>query len=223
MKPDFLVSYKSLTGKMNEKDIINSRAWIQTAINMSQTIETKPYDSRKLKSFLPELRNMTVENISVVVPVIKSRLAECGVALVLLPPLSESKVNGAVKWVNDNRVVLAMNSKGEELSDFWFSLFHEIRHILQKKVKTVFINDTEKRKANTSQEDDADDFAWNYLIPTGKNSTLKLSTLKEDDEIISYAKLIGIHPDIVRKKIEVDGIIHSRSNSFKTPYNIQEI
>ena len=74
-------------------------------------------------------------------------------------------VNGAVKWVNDERVVLAINNRGLDADKFWFSLFHEIRHVFQRKIKTVFISYNEKEKidVNNQLEEDANIFATNYL------------------------------------------------------------
>ncbi|MCQ2211934.1 MAG: HigA family addiction module antitoxin, partial [Paludibacteraceae bacterium] len=140
LKPDFLVNYRTGISDVNEKNIINSRAWIQTAINLSHKIETKPYDAGKLKSYLPELRNMTLLSPEVFMPRMRDIFAECGVAFVLLPNLKNSGVNGAVKWINDERVVLAMNNRRLDADIFWFSLFHEIRHVLQRKTKAVFIS-----------------------------------------------------------------------------------
>ena len=62
LQPDFLVNFRSSASCNNEKNIINSRAWIQTAINISKSIETKPYNAEKLKGYLPELRGMTVKS-----------------------------------------------------------------------------------------------------------------------------------------------------------------
>ena len=47
LKPDFLVNYRTGVSNVNEKNIINSKSWIQTAINFSSRIETRPYDAEK--------------------------------------------------------------------------------------------------------------------------------------------------------------------------------
>ena len=54
---------------------------------------------------------MTIEETEKFLPKIKEILAECGVAFVLLPHLKNSGINGAVKWINEDRVVLAMNNR----------------------------------------------------------------------------------------------------------------
>ncbi|MBP1927064.1 hypothetical protein J2Z76_002936 [Sedimentibacter acidaminivorans] len=43
----------------SEKQIVNSNAWVQTVINIGSKIEAKKFDEKKLKSFLPEMRQMT--------------------------------------------------------------------------------------------------------------------------------------------------------------------
>ena len=87
LTPDFLVNYRTGVNAINEKNIINSRAWVQTAINFSQRIETKVYNAEKLKSFLPELRDMTIQKPEFFLPRMRYIFAECGVAFVLLPNL----------------------------------------------------------------------------------------------------------------------------------------
>ena len=97
LRPDFLVNFRSGTSDSSEKKVINSRAWIQTAMNMAKAIETEPYDGQKLKAYLPVLRSMTILDPEVFLPKMREIFAECGVAFVLLPHLKNSGVNGAVK------------------------------------------------------------------------------------------------------------------------------
>ena len=126
LQPDFLVNFRSSASCNNEKNIINSRAWIQTAINISKSIETKPYNAERLKGYLPELRGMTVKKPEEFLPRMHKIFAECGVAFVLLPHLKNSGVNGAVKWVSEKRVVLAMNNRCSKLKEKYVI---EIKHI----------------------------------------------------------------------------------------------
>ena len=47
-------------------------------------------------------------------------LLNAALHLFLLPHLKNSGVNGAVKWVTDDRVVLAINNRGVYADKFWF-------------------------------------------------------------------------------------------------------
>ncbi len=208
-QPDFLVNYRTGISNVETKNIVNSRAWIQTAINFSKLIETSPFNAERLRTYLPELRGMTVKQPEIFLPRMKEIFADCGVAFVLLPHLKNSGVNGAVKWLSSERVVLAMNNRGLDADKFWFSLFHEIRHVLQQKVKTTFISCSESEMIcmNTELEKDANSFATNYLIPVAAYRRFAPSRYTSDAEIISFAESIGIHPGIVAGRLQHDKII----------------
>ncbi len=224
LRQDFLVNYRTGVSSVNEKNVINSRAWIQTAINFSNKIETMPYNADKLKYYLPELRSMTVQSPDVFMPRMKEIFAECGVAFVLLPSLKNSGVNGAVKWVNDERVVLAMNNRRLDADIFWFSLFHEIKHVLQRKIKTVFISYSaeEMLEVNKQLEDEADRFATDYLIPPAALRSFSPTKYTSDAEIVEFAKSINIHPGIVAGRLQHEKILpQSRCAKLKEKYTIE--
>ena len=135
LQPDFLVNLRSSLSLNSDKNIINSRAWIQTAINISKDIETQPYNAEKLKGYLPELRGMTVKKPKEFLPRMHEIFAECGIAFVLLPHLKNSGVNGAVKWVTDDRVVLAINNRGVYADKFWFLYFMKSGMYFSKRLR----------------------------------------------------------------------------------------
>lgn len=223
LTPDFLINYRTGVSCVTEKNIINSKAWVQTAINISNEIETNKYDAEKLKFFLTEIRGMTNQKSEEFLPRIKDVFAECGVAFVMLPHLKNSGVNGAVKWINDDRVVLAMNNRRLYADIFWFSLFHEIKHVLQRKTKTTFISYSEKEKIdiNTKLEDEANKFAADFLIPPSSLRKFSPSKYTSDNEIVLFAESIGIHPGIVAGRLQHEGILPpNRCSELKEKYNI---
>ena len=226
LRPDFLANFRSGTSDHSEKTVINSRAWIQTAINMSQEIETKPYNAERLKSYLTELRSMTVQKPDEFLPRMRDIFAECGVAFVLLPHLKNSGVNGAVKWINSERVVLAMNNRGLDADKFWFSLFHEIKHVFQQKIKTVFIRSTEDEMIDLDNrfEKEADDFATNYLISKADFERFAPTRYTSDNEIVEFAESIDIHPGIVAGRLQHEKIIpQNRCARLKEKYDIAQL
>lgn len=224
LQPDFLVNFRAGSACNSPKNVINSRAWVQTAINISRSMETQPYNAEKLKRCLPELRSMTVRKPEEFLPRMRTIFAECGIAFVLLPHLKNSGINGAVKWLTEDRVVLAMNNRGLDADKFWFSLFHEIKHVFQQKIKTVFISSTveEMKDINNNLEAEADKFATNYLISPVDYKRLAPSKYTSDDDIIEFARSIGIHPGIVAGRLQHDGIIaQNRCSKLKEKYVIE--
>ena len=222
-QPDFLANFRTGISVIEDKNIVNAQAWLQTAINFAKEVKTEPFNVEKLKSYLPEIRNMTLQNPDVFVPRLRSIFAECGVAFILLPHLKNSGINGVVKWITHDRVVLAMNDRRTYADTFWFSLFHEIKHILQQKVKTVFVsaNSQEMRIMNARLEAEADEFAQNYLIPTKDYRRFSPNKYTSDAQIIAFAKSIGVHPGVVVGRLQYEKIIAAnRCAGLKQKYKI---
>lgn len=223
-EPDFLVNYRTGVSTYTQKNLINSKAWVQTALNVSADIKTKPYDAKKLKAALPEIRSMTISEPEVFMPRMTKIFADCGVAFVLLPPLKNAGINGAVKWVSDDRVVLAMNNRGIDADKFWFSLFHEIKHVLQQKIKFVFVSESAEDLKNTDSilEKEADKFASDYLIPQAELKKFAASKYTSDKDIVAFANSLGIHPGIVAGRLQHEGTIpQNRCSKLKEKYHIE--
>lgn len=218
LEPDFLASFR---GDINndKKKVVNSKAWLQVAINFSKKIETKPYNQKKLKDYLPELRGMTLQEPDVFLPRMKEIFSECGVAFVLIPHLKDSGVNGAIKWINNERVILALNNRGLDADRFWFALFHEIKHIFQRKIKTVFISSSNQLNMDKELELEADKFAADYLIPEKCLKEFAPTKNTTDEEIVEFANSIKIHPGVVVGRLQHDKIISkNRSLQLKELY-----
>lgn len=220
---DFLVNFRTGIATVEDKNIINSRAWLQTALNVAARIETAPFNADKLKAFIPEIRAMTLQDPEVFLPRLREIFSDCGVAFVLLPYLKNSGINGAVKWINQERVVLAMNDRRLNADTFWFSLFHEIKHVLQQKTKTVFVSSSkqEMKEMDEKLEEEADTFSQNTLIPIRDYRQFAPSKYTSDAEIIAFAKKIGIHPGVVAGRLQHDHIIApNRCSALKQQYKI---
>ena len=223
LQPDFLVNFRSAVATAAEKNIINARAWVQTAINFSKDIDVEPFDAEKLKAALPEIRKMTLQKPDIFLPKLREIFASCGVVFVLLPHLKNSGVNGAVKWIDSDRVVLAMNNRRCYADTFWFSLFHEIKHVLQQKLKTVFISSdlSAMSEMDSAWEAEADKFAQDYLIPPKDYRAFAPSQYTSDMEICLFAEKIGIHPGIVAGRLQHDKIVApNRCSKLKTQFDL---
>ena len=206
---DFLVACRTVVTNITERNIMNSNAWVQTALNLAERIDCKPYNKQLLESLLPEIRNMTLQNPSTFYPRLHEILKECGVAFVLLPHLPNSGVNGAVKWMNKEKVLLALNNWRLSADTFWFTLFHEIRHVLQQKIKSTFIRGSQSDygQSDIDLEIEADLFAGDYLIPREKyNQFVSIANFNQSN-IEFFAQKIGIHPGVVVGRLQYDDFL----------------
>lgn len=161
-KRDFLVQYNT-TADIKDKDVLNANAWVQTAINIGNQIDTKKFDKKKLATILPEIRKMALQNPKEFQGKLKEMFAECGIAFVMLPNLKCCNINGAVKWLNKEKALLAMNDVEVLDEKFWFALFHEIGHVMQQRLKALIVRENkeilEKDGLLIRLEKEADQFA----------------------------------------------------------------
>ncbi len=171
-----------------------------------------------------EIRDMTTKDSAESYPRLKEIFAECGVSFVILPHLKNSGINGAVKWVNKNKVILAMNDRMKYADIFWLSLFHEICHVLQQKIKIVIISSDSKgliSELDDKLEKEADKFASETLIPSVEYNKFINNSDFSKESIIRFAKKQNIHPGIVLGRLQKDGRVnYDHFNDLKTKYEI---
>jgi len=223
---DFLVNYRTGIAVMEEKNMISSRAWLQVAFNEGKKIETKPFNAKSLKKYIPEIRGMTVKQPTEFLPHLKEIFKECGISFVLLPSLRNSGINGAVKWINHDKVILAMNDRRNYADTFWFSLFHEIKHVLQQKIKITIVSENKNKDLyeafDKALEKEADLFAQNTLIPANEyDKFIELDNFSEE-ALKRFSKEINIHPGVVVGRLQNDKYLgYDKYHYLKEKYTIQ--
>lgn len=198
--PDFLASYRTTVATVTLQNIVNANVWLQTAFNIGSAMEVESFDGKKLKAKIYEIRRMTRKRSKEFIPELKEMFRQCGVAFVILPALKNSGVSGVVKWYK-GRVVMAISDKFTYEDSFWFSLFHEIKHVLQKKITKILVN--------YDDEKDADDFAVETLLPKNSFSIFleECGPGYSEKDIVEYAELLSVDPGIVVSRLCHDGRI----------------
>lgn len=217
---DIYCFYRASTAKEETiENIVCRNVWVSLASEYAKEQEVKSFDEKMLLDSIPLLRSMTTMNPDEFFPRMKQILANCGVSLVVLPALKKSKINGAVKWYDSNKVMMALNTRGSYNDRFWFSFFHELKHVLQKNKRKLIINEEYENCVDGLCEYEADLFAKNILVPQEEIDKLYGYTEKA---IMYLAKSINIHPGIVVGRLQNEGKIeHSRFNELKVKYEIK--
>lgn len=206
---DFLVQYRREQKTVQDINVIAANAWVQTAINLGMQMETDVFRAKELISKLNPIRKMIKEDFAVSYPEVQKILGMCGVALVFLPNLKHCNVIGAVKWLNKGKAVLAINSDLNYEDEFWFSLFHELGHVLQQRLKILNVSG-EEACCETDEllqrlEEEANRFARDMLVPDDAyDAFLKRVTIYTEKEIGEFAIEIDTTPQIVRYRMQIE-------------------
>jgi addiction module HigA family antidote len=196
-------------------------AWLRQGELQAQQIETAPFDAAGVIELLSTFRSFTRETPEVFQPRLEKLLAERGVALVFVPELPKTGAHGATRWRGGKAVVqLSLRLRWADI--FWFTLFHELAHILKHGRKELFIESDKDREDEREREADA--FAAKHLIPelayrTFTNNTAIFSAAAVE----AFADEIGIHAGIVVGRLHHDKKIpRSHLNGLRVQYQWAE-
>lgn len=198
---------------VTEKSDFALLAWVQEAKIIARDVETAPINIKGLKRIIPEIRTMTILKPKEFCPKIKNMLAECGIALVFLPHLKGSFLQGA-SFMDGNKIVVGLTARGKDADKFWFSLFHELAHII--------LNHIGQREGTTDQDEkDADTWARDTLISAKDFDKFIENKVFSSTSIYIFAQKLGIAPGIVVGRLQNEGCIeHSMMNELKEHYEI---
>ena len=185
--------------------------WAQKARIEARSIKTDPIDIKLLKQSIHKIRALSVTEPSCFENEITTLLAKCGIALVFLPHIKGSFLHGAT-FADGNHIVVGLTLRGCYADKFWFSLFHELGHIICGHISSI-TDDTE------SNEEDANIFAQNTLIPNIQYDEFIRRRNFSQNDITYFSSLIGIAPWIVLGRLQKENYVpYSYFSSLKVKY-----
>lgn len=212
---DFAVSFRGKLESMTESNIVKANAMVQIAMNQALEIEAPKFDKTKFAEAVEEALILTRDHERFL-PVIEQSFREAGVILQILPNLGGSKINGATKKMSSN-IMLMVNDRRAFADSFWFTLFHEIGHIMHGDYGISFEGQTGE------SESLADEYAQNMLI----DPEMYTEFIQRNDfslrAITAFAERINRDPGIVLGRLENDGLASYGNPSFrhlKTKYKV---
>ncbi|WP_293267702.1 HigA family addiction module antitoxin [Neptunomonas sp.] len=200
--------------RQQEKDTVSHESlasWLRAGHVIAENSKVEVFSKSKLESYLPELRKLTntVEPNELITE-IKRILAECGVVLALVPAFPKSYTTGATFWLGKNKAVIMMSMRGAWSDIFWFSLFHEIGHILLHDKRVTFLENGKQDDQYQKQEREADEFAQVSLVPTEKYNEFLRESDFSSSAIKYFSDSIGIFPGIITGRLQHDKkLLHS--------------
>ena len=127
----------------------------------------------------------------------------CGVVLVGLPALPNANLNGATKKFSNGSALLLLTDRNKASDIFWFSLFHEIGHILEND----FSSDDGNSESYRRSEEQADQFAKDFLISPEDYQTFVKKGNFDKSDILRFSEEIDIHPSVVLGRLQNEGIL----------------
>jgi HTH-type transcriptional regulator/antitoxin HigA len=174
------------------------RAWVRRVEQHVEGKKLPPYDQRRLAEAIPALRRLAGDPAAVAA--VPTMLEELGVAFVVVRHLSGTKLDGAAAFVQGTPTV-ALTMRFDRIDYFWFTLFHEIAHLvlghdgghLDVDASTDDI-DEEERAANA--------MAAGWLLGAELEALCERSPRLSKKAIEAFAEQHHIHPGLVVGRLQ---------------------
>jgi HTH-type transcriptional regulator/antitoxin HigA len=214
--------------QLHAKNSESIAVWIRAVELDARRLLTAEYHEALLRSSLDELRRISREPADAIMEPIQQICAKAGVAVVWIPELKKTAISGCARWLNDRRPVVGLSLRYKTDDQMWFSLFHELGHLLLHRKRDAFIVDTGEVYSNERDvdpemqqvEEEANRFAADTLIPPSELSTFLQRRTLTNEAIHDFAETIGVGPGLVVGRLQHDGVLERfQGNKLKQTLN----
>lgn len=221
-KEIILTSFRTSSSFKSEQGSV--AAWLRKGEILSTKINTKPWSEELFEQSLEKIRPLTrKKNPKDFLPQLIDLCAECGVAVSIIRTPSGCKASGATKFLTPDKALILLSFRYLSDDHFWFTFFHEAGHLILHGNKSVFIEEIGSTQIVSIEENEANSFAGEMLIPYELQD--ELANIKGNKrKIIDLATRAGVSPGIIVGQLQHHGYAERKYlNSYKRRYNWDEI
>jgi len=191
--------------------------WTQKAKLTSEKFETSDYNKKALRELAEEITKYSVMKTGV--SRFLTELNNTGVKFFTLSHLPRTYLDGA-SFIHDNNPVIVYTKRYDRLDNFWFTLTHEIGHILLhiKNEKDIFIDDF-KSEGEFDYESEANEFAEKILrVDEILHYFSEFKHYTSAYRVIEAAEELDINPSVIVGILKYYNILaYNRLNKLNEP------
>ncbi len=185
--------------------------------------EDRPAFTGLTKEHLRKLATLSVD--PQVVRHLPSILAEFGIILVYVCALPGMSADGAVFHLSTGHPVIAMSLRFPRLDYFWFTLLHELAHLVlhADQLKEPVFFDVEVSEEKDRAERAANRLAKDSMVDreSWRNCAPKYNP--GDRTVHAYAAEQGVHPSLIAGLLRKESGNYKRYSSIINEHDVREI
>jgi len=206
-QPSMMASFRH--GTYRDPEVVSQVAWVQRVKHLAREQTVADFDLEKARESLSDLlaRSDREEGVSQV----PSVLREMGIHFVVVPHLPRTYLDGAAVRDND-RPIVAVTLRHNRIDNFWFTLLHEIAHVLAQHPNRLYLDNHDELPAD-DEEKEANQMARNWLIAPEllKDFVHTTKPYFSRQKLLFFAQRIERHPGIVIGRLHHDGEVPHRN------------
>jgi HTH-type transcriptional regulator / antitoxin HigA len=192
-------------------------AWLRQGEIVGSAMKCNIWNPKDFHKSLASVRALTRQkDPHRFVPELQKICCASGVALAVVRAPNGCRASGATWFLSPRKAILLLSFRHLSDDQFWFSFFHEAGHLLLHGIQRLFLEGIETTAA--TEEREANDFAASTLVPPEFRYAMMGLPLSSD-EIIRFARRVGIAPGIVVGQLQHHGRIkYQHLNGLKRRY-----
>lgn len=175
----------------------------------------RPLDLEVLKLRIPDMKSIMDEDPNEIIKKLTAIFDECGISFKVVRNFKGAPVQGFIKKTHDGKLLLGMTIRQHFADIFWFTLFHEIGHILNGDIKNKFI-DFDNYESEVERK--ADYFARNTLIPDSLFEEFCSKKDLSEASIKDFSAECGVPSFILVGRLQKEGHLDWNMSRLKPRY-----
>ncbi|MEV6985807.1 HigA family addiction module antitoxin [Sphaerisporangium sp. NPDC051017] len=200
-------------------------AWLRMCVLEARQRPCAPYQREALSDLIPTIRALSIRDPEHWITRLPEICAEVGVVVVFSPAFKNTHLFGATRWLTADKVMIAFTDRHKKDDRFWFTVFHEIGHVLLHGKRLTFLDDDPSNGVGAAEEE-ANNFAAQALIPSEHYSAYE--TLRRRPKpfarIIQFAAQVGIAPGIIVGRLQHDKALSwEQGNGLKREFDLKAL
>jgi len=199
----YAVEYASTSFRRSKDHAVaigSMTAWLRIGEIEIRKIELPEFDKSKFKKTLESILVLVEKHPEDFAIQLKELARLSGVAIVYTIGLPNTSISGAVRWIGGNPLI-QLTDRYKTNDQFWFTFFHEVGHIFLHGKKDVFIEQFEGYDLDEGKENEANNFAANWLLAENFIDSLLVKEFTQRD-IRLIAAQYKTHPAIVLGRLQ---------------------
>ena len=182
-------------------------AWFCRAKRLARAVDAAPFSKSDARNLFTRLRPLA-ENLEDARHIPRT-MAECGVRLLVVAPLTGSKVDGGCFWLDERSPVITLSLRTDTIDGLWFTLLHECAHVIrgdgldEPLIEEDLVGPSSGERELPESEREANQMAGEALIPKAEldNFILRNRPMFYKDRVVGFAKRMHVHPGIVNGQL----------------------
>jgi len=167
--------------------------WLRSGELGADLVSTRTWSAGNLQDRLGEIRKLSkLKSPELFLPKLKALCGEAGVAMVAKRAPHGCPASGASRMVAPDKAMILLSFRGLSDDKFWFTVFHEIGHLLLHGSRTFVDADMD---GVDEAEREANQFASRCIVPDQRAEEFEqLGTAK--DPVLRFSVKVGVSPGL---------------------------